>query len=91
MNPNDTLEIQMQVEELISKGLVHESLSSCTIPTLLIPKKDGSMRICVDSQAINKITIKYRHPIPRWKDMLHELHESMFPSKTDLRSGYYQI
>jgi len=59
MNPNDTAEIQKQVEELIAKGLVWESLSPCAVPALLVPKKDESMRMCIDSQAINKITIKY--------------------------------
>jgi hypothetical protein len=59
-NPEETKELQRQVEELLAKGHVRERMSPCAVSVILVPKKDGTWRMCVDCRVINNITVKIR-------------------------------
>ncbi|MCO5610830.1 hypothetical protein L7F22_065072 [Adiantum nelumboides] len=84
-------EIIRQVNELVEKGMVRPSSSPFCSPVLLVQKKDGTYRMCVDYRALNRITIKNRFPLPRVEDLFDKLQGSTYFSRIDLKSGYHQI
>lgn len=73
MNPIETYILHEILDGMLKKHLIRMSLSTCVVPTLLVPKKDGSNRICVDGKDINKITMKYCFLIRRIEDMFVKL------------------
>nr|GEU48682.1 reverse transcriptase domain-containing protein [Tanacetum cinerariifolium] len=84
-------ELSKQLRELSDKGFIRPSSSPWGAPILFVKKKDGSFRMCIDYQELNKLTVKNRYPLPWIKDLLDQLQGSSVYSKIDLRSGYPQL
>ena len=75
----------------LAKGFIRPSTSSAGAPILFVKKKDGSLRLCVDYRALNKLTKKNRYPLPLIREALDRLSGAQYYTKLDIRSAYNLI
>jgi hypothetical protein len=79
------------VEDLLKNGIIWESTSPFASPVLLVHKKDGGSRLCVDSRALNEITVKDRFPLPRIDDQIDQLERAKYFTTLDMAAPFHQI
>ncbi|GJY82344.1 putative reverse transcriptase domain-containing protein [Tanacetum coccineum] len=91
LTPSRMKKMSEQLQELSDKGFIRPSSSPWGAPVLFVKKKDGSFRMCIDYQELNKLTVKNRYPLPRIDDLFDQLRGSSVYSTIDLRSGYHQL
>jgi hypothetical protein len=82
-------ELRKQLTDLLKKGFIQPSVSPFSAPVLFVHKKEGTLCLCVNYRALNKLTIKNRYPLPRIEDLMDRLSGSKYFSKIDLYSGYH--
>lgn len=83
--------IRTQVDDMLNDDIIQPSKSPWAAPVVLVKKKDGTLRFCVDYRRLNKITKKDVYPLPRIDDALDHLCHAKYFSSMDLKTGYWQI
>ena len=90
-SPADSLELKKQLDDLLAHGFITPSTSAFGAPVLFVRKKDGSVRMCVDYRALNKVTERNMTGLPRMEELFDRLAGARLFTKLDLRNGYHQI
>ncbi|UYV74185.1 hypothetical protein LAZ67_11002341, partial [Cordylochernes scorpioides] len=83
--------IKEQIDEMLTEGIIRPSSSPWSFPVILVKKRDGKYRFCVDYRKLNNVTVKDVYPIPRIDEVMDTLQGSTHFSAIDLRSGYWQV
>ena len=82
---------RQEIEKLLNQGIIEESTSPWSSPIVLVRKKDGSVRFCIDFRKLNNITTKDAFPIPRIDDIFDHLSQAEYYTTIDFKSGYFQV
>ena len=91
MTPPELTELRKQLTDLMDTSLVQPSKAPYGAPVLFQKKRDGTLRMCVDYRALNKVTIKNKYMIPLAVELFNRLSKAEYFTKLNLRSGYWQV
>ncbi|GBN09022.1 Transposon Tf2-6 polyprotein [Araneus ventricosus] len=91
MTPAKKELLKKELESLLAEGIIEECESPYASPVVLVPKPNGSIRLCIDYGKLNATTIPNTYPLPRMDDLLNEAKSTKFMSTIDLKAGYHQV
>lgn len=83
--------LKQEIDKMLENDIIEECESPWAAPVVMVNKPDGSTRICIDYQQLNRVTISDKYPMPRIDDLLHGSTQTKFMSTIDLQAGYWQI
>ncbi|KAK9739910.1 Retroviral aspartyl protease [Popillia japonica] len=87
----EKIKLQEIIDDLLRQGIIRESNSPYSSPTVLVKKKTGDIRLCIDFRELNKYAIKDRYPLPLIDDQLDKLKDKKVFTKLDLRSAFHHV
>lgn len=91
LSHNERDKVRTMVDEMLEAGIIRESISEYASPIILVKKRDGGMRLCIDYRMLNSVTVKERYPMPIIEDEIARLSGQVCFVTLDLSSGYYQV
>lgn len=91
IHPAQIADVKKMLQEMVDQKIIRPSKSSFASPIVLVKKKDGSLRLCIDYRKLNDRTIKDSFPLPRIEETLEALHGATYFSTLDLAHGYFQV
>ena len=83
--------VELELKEMLDSGIIEPSASQWSAPMVLVKKKDGTLRLCVDYRRLNSVSQIDAYPMPRVDEMLDRLGKAHFISTMDLTRGYWQV
>ena len=83
--------MESEIDEMIELGVIEPSISPYSSPIVLVPKKDGSVRFCIDFRKLNKVTEFDTKPRPNMEEVIYRMSGHRFYSQMDLCKGYWQL
>jgi len=83
--------IDREVDAMMTDGIIERSQSAWSSPVVIVKKKDGSHRFCIDFRKVNKVTERDAYPLPHITATLNKLRGAKYLSTLDLKSGYWQV
>lgn len=83
--------VRQEIREMLEQGIIEPSSSEWSSPIVLVKKKDGSIRLCVDYRRLNSVSEMDAYPMPRVDDLVDRLGKATYMSTLDLTRGYWQV
>ncbi|GFU80085.1 retrovirus-related Pol polyprotein from transposon 297 [Trichonephila clavipes] len=91
LSPNRKEHLRKEIDNLLAHNIIEECESPYAAPVVLVPKSNGTVRLCIDYRKLNAITIPDKYPLPLMEVLLHDAKSTAFMSTLDLKSGYHQV
>ena len=86
-----TEQVRQEIEEMLEAGMIEPSSSEWSSPIVLVKKKDGTLRICVNYRRLNSVSMSDAYPMPRIDDLIDQLEKARYITTLDLTKGYWQV